>query len=163
MIFGSTELFADLVYKDLPYIVFNIPGLTSGAAISEKVSHTPQIYGRVRVAHNFPKAHFTPSVGVGLMQPATYTTTDGSTYVQYDARNKEGVPTGEPAYAVLGSVIGAQYELSKSTVVLGELLINLDNNQSRVVDSDDGVRIREREDPRVTNAVGFNLMLRSHF
>jgi hypothetical protein len=163
VIFGSTELFADLVYKDLPYIVFNIPGLTSGAAISEKVSHTPQIYGRVRVAHNFPAAHFTPSVGVGLMQPATYTTTDGSTYVQYDARNKEGVPTGEPAYAVLGSVIGAQYELSKSTVVLGELLINLDNNQSRVVDSDDGVRIREREDPRVTNAVGFNLMLRSHF
>ena len=66
-------------------------------------------------------------------------------------------------FATLGSVIGAQYELSKSTVVLGELLINLDNNQSRVVDSDDGVRIREREDPRVTNAVGFNLMLRSHF
>lgn len=162
-IFNTNELFVDFVYKDLPYIVFNVPGITSGAAISEQVEHSPQLYGRVRYARYLPKAHFTPSIGVGMMQPASYTTTDGKIYVQYNARNKEAVPDGQPAYNVLAGVLGAQLDLSKSTQILGELLYLKDSNRSQVAEDELGERVRVPEDPRVSNAIGFNLMMRAHF
>ncbi|MCB9609843.1 MAG: hypothetical protein H6741_26310 [Alphaproteobacteria bacterium] len=163
-LFNTTQFFADFVYKDLPYIVFDVPGITSGTAISESVTWTPQLYGRFGISHFFPKAHVTPSLGVGLMQPAAYTTSDGKTFVQYTARDKEAVPDNAAgAYNILGSVLGLQVDVTPSTVVVGELLYTRDANQSRVTAAEGGVRTRVPEDPNVVNALGFNLMLRAHF
>ncbi|MCB9761920.1 MAG: hypothetical protein H6739_18985 [Alphaproteobacteria bacterium] len=163
LIFRTTEIFVDFVYKDLPYIVFNVPGLTSGTAISETVTWSPQLYTRFKVSHYFPNARLTPSFGIGVMQPAAYTTSDGKTFVQYTERDKEAVPDGQEASDILGSVLGLQVDVTPSTVVVGELLFTKDANQSRVEEASDGVRLRVQEDPEVINALGFNLMLRAHF
>lgn len=162
-VYKTTEIGADLVYKDLPYIVFNVPGITSGTAISESITWKPQLYGRFYVSHYFPELRLAPSVGLGVMQPASYETSDGKTSVQYTSRDKEGVPDGQPAYNILGAVFGLQYDFSPSTVAVGELLYTHDANQSRVEEVEDGVRVRVAEDPEVIDAIGFNLMLRAHF
>jgi hypothetical protein len=155
---NSTEVAVDFVYKDLEYIVFNVPGLTSGTSIPGSLTTTPQYYGRVTLSHYLPQQHLAASIGAGMMQPASYTDGEGNTYVQYTARNKEQVPDGEPAYNILGSVVGLQYDVSPSTIVVGELLYTLDNNLSRTVD---GARVSEPEEVR--SALGFNVMIRARF
>ena len=68
---GGTSLAIDLVYKDLAYILFNVPGLTSGVAMNPDMETTAQLYGRIKAAHYFANARTAPSIGLGLMQPAT--------------------------------------------------------------------------------------------
>jgi len=162
--FGDMALNVDAVYKDLAYILFNIPGLTSGTSLPQDLTTTPQLYGRLRFSHYLPKQHFAWTLGAGMMQPATYTTEDGGTFVQYTERDKEGVPTNQDgASNILAGIAGVQVDLSKSTVAVGELLYTMDNNLSRVQADASGELVRVSEPSEVTSALGFNLMLRSRF
>ncbi len=162
LVVNSTELGLDLVYKDLPYILFNIPGLTSGVAIPPDMPTTPQLYLRASALHYFPDAHFATGLGLGLMQPATYETSAG-TFVQYDERNKEGVPTGADAENILSMVWSNQVDLSKSMVAIAQLLYTRDPNLSEVVSDSEGGTVRVAEPEIVQNALGFNLVLRARF
>ncbi len=162
LVWNSTEINLDVVYKDLPYILFNIPGLTSGYSISETMETSPQLYYRARVAHYFPEWHLAQSVGIGLMQPATYQTSEG-TFVQYTERDKEGVPAGQDATNILAGVLGTQVDLSPSMVAVGEILYTIDNNLSKVEADENGDLVRVAEPENVRQALGFNLMLRARF
>lgn len=160
---GTTEIAADFVYKDLPYIVFNVPGLTSGYAIPESYETTPQMYVRGRVAHYFPEARLTPSLGVGWMQAATYGNADQGYYVQANERDKYNVPDGQAPTALLSSVAGMQWDITPSTVAVGEVLYTLNNNLSEFVETDDlqGKNVLAPSNER--NRLGFNLMVRARF
>lgn len=163
-IMGTTEIGLDLVYKDLPYILFNIPGITSGYAINPDIKTTPQQYVRLQVSHWFENSHLTPSLGLGYMRPATYTTSTG-TFVQYSERDKANVPDGQAAADLLSGVAGIQWDVSRSMVGVGELLYTLDNNKSQFVESTEegqvGTNISAPSNWR--NELGFNLMLRARF
>jgi hypothetical protein len=162
LVVQSTQVGLDLVYKDLPYILFNIPGLTSGVAIPEDMVTTPQLYLRSNITQYFPKAHFSTGLGFGLMQPATYET-DAGIFVQYDERNKEGVPTGEDPKKIMSAVWTNQVDLSKSMVAVGQLLYTVDPNLSEVVINEDNETVRVAKPEEVQNALGFNLILRARF
>ncbi len=160
---NSTLINIDLVYKDLAYILFNVPGLTSGVAMNPAMVSTPQIYGRASFSHHIPSLHFTPYIGSGLMLPATYET-EGGTFVQYTAYDKEQVAEGFDPSPILSVVGGMEIDMSKSTVVVGELLYTVDNNLSDFVQSEDGLggtRVLAPENER--QALGFNVMMRSRF
>jgi len=164
VVYNNTTVYGDLVYKDLPYIVFNVPGLTSGTSIPDSLETSPQLYWRFGLSHYFEQAHLTPAFGVGMMNPATYTDSGtGKIYVQYTERDKEQVPDEyDQAYNILGSVLSMQYDISPSTIAVGEVLYTLDNNLSRSVEQDgDLVRVPEPQDVR--SAIGFNVMLRARF
>ncbi len=161
-VMGTTEINVDFVYKDLPYIVFNIPGITSGYALDPDLNATPQLYVRGKIGHWFEQAHLTPSLGVGWELPATYTTGDSS-FVQYDERNKAHVPDGQEPTAILSAVAGLQWDVSPSTVLVGEVLYTVDNNLSDFQTNDDGTNAFVPEAEAVRNALGFNLMMRARF
>ena len=159
----NTSVATDLVYKDLPYILFNVPGFTSGTSIPSSLETTPQLYGRLTVSHYFEGPRLAPQLGIGMMQPATYKDPDtGNVYVQYSSRDKEQTPDGK-AYNILSSVLGLQYDISPSTIAVGELLYTVDNNLSRSVVNDEGDLERISEPAEVRQALGFNLMLRAQF
>lgn len=160
---GTTEVGVDLVYKDLPFIVFNIPGITSGYALSPDVDTSPELYVRGKASRYFPKAQLTPGLGVGYKIPASYGTQQDGYFVQYDARNKENVADGYGPSAILSAVAGLQWDISPSTVAVGELLYTLDNNQSDFVQTDDDVGTNVLAPANERNLVGFNLMLRARF
>lgn len=161
-IVNSTEFGVDLVYKDLAYILFNVPGLTSGVALNPAMEITPQTYGRLWGSHYIPKAHLAFSAGIGIMQPATYETS-GGTFVQYTAADKEQVPTGQEPAAILSSVVGTQVDVSPTTQVVGEVLYTVDNNLSDYVTAEDGSSVRVSAAAVERQAIGFNLMMRARF
>ena len=162
VVLNNTSFGVDLVYKDLAYILFDIPGFTSGWGIPDSIDTKSQLYGRFMVSHWFQKAHFAPFFGVGLMQPASYTT-DAGTFIQYTSRDKEGVPEGQDALNILGAVLGAQLDVSPSVVLVGELLYTQAYNQARVGSDGGAGTIRVLEDEEKLRALGFNAMLRARF
>jgi hypothetical protein len=163
LVTGSTSIGVDVVYKDLAYILFNVPGLTSGVAMNPKMPKTPQLYTRLKASHYFANAHIAPMLGVGLMQPATYDTSSG-TFVQYTERDKEQVPTSAEPSAILSGLAGVQLDMSKSVVIVAEVLYTVDNNQSEFVQTGDhpeGERIAASAVER--KVMGMNLMMRARF
>lgn len=158
---GSTELGVDLVYKDLAFIVFNVPGITSQVGIPDTMQTSPQMYARGKISHYFEKAHVTPSLGFGYMKPASYNTGD-AWYVQYDAGTVRHVPDGQTPADILSSVLGVQWDVSRSVVGVGEVLYTLDNNESVSV-SEDGANTYASADPLVRNRIGFNILMRARF
>jgi hypothetical protein len=160
---GSTTFGVDVVYKDLAYILFNVPGLTSGVAMSPDMQQTAQLYGRAKLSHYFANAHLAPMVGMGLMQPATYETS-GGTFVQYTERDKEQVPSGLDPQPIMSGILGVQVDMSKSVVLVGEALYTIDDNQSEFVQTEnrpEGVRLSAPEAER--RVLGMNLMMRARF
>ena len=163
MVYNTTEIAIDLVYKDLSYILFNVPGLTSGVAMSPDMKTSAQYYGRFTISQYMPSRHFTPSFGVGWMRPATYET-EGGTFVQYTAYDKEQVPEGQAPTPILSSVLGAQIDVSETTIVVGELLYTVDNNLSDFIQEEGslvGSRVPAPANER--QALGFNLFMSSRF
>ncbi len=160
VIAGTTAFEVDLVYKDLRYIVFDVPGLVSQQAMGDGYETTPQLYGRFAIEHWFEKAHVTPGFGIGLMQPATYTTQDGKTVVQIDDRNSEQIPDGQAPTAILSGVAGVNVDLSESMVAVGELLYTLNNNLSNTTE---GSSERVLAPANQRNQLGFNVILRARF
>lgn len=158
---GSTEIAVDLVYKDLAFIVFNVPGITSQVGIPESMDSSPQMYARAKVSHYFEKAHVTPSLGVGYMKPASYNT-GSAWYVQYDAGTVRHVPDGHTPADIMSGVAGVQWDVSKSVVGVGELLYTLDNNESVSV-STDGENTYASASGLVRNRIGFNILMRARF
>jgi hypothetical protein len=162
--FGTTEIGADFVYKDLTYILFNVPGLTSGYSLPASYTVTPQVYGRLRLAHHFPKPRLTPQLGFGLMQPATYGDPESGYYVVPNETDRAHVPTGQAPTALLSGVGGVQWDASKSMVVVGELLYTIDNNVSDFVPPDgetEGQYVPAPDNWR--NQLGMNVMVRARF
>jgi hypothetical protein len=161
-VFGTTELGIDFVYKDLPYILFNIPGITSGYAISPNIETKPQRYVRAQLSHWFEEAHLTPSLGLGYLMPASYKTSTG-TFVQYSERDKGNVPDGQQAADLLSGVVGLQWDISKSMIWVGEVLYTLDNNKSVFQQTDGSVGENVPAPANWRNELGFNIMLRARF
>jgi len=159
----STTIGVDIVYKDLAYILFNVPGLTSGVAMNPTMDQTPQLYGRLKASHYFESAHIAPSVGVGMMQPATYSTS-GGTFVQYSERDKEQVPRGQEPAPILSGLVGVQVDMSKSVVIVAEALYTVDNNQSEYVKTEkrpEGDRVLAPYEERAV--LGMNVIMRARF
>ncbi len=163
-VFGSTTVGMDFVYKDLSYIVFNIPGITSGWSTPEVMETTPQLYGRVNVSHYFEQARFTPYGGVGLMQPASYVNAQGATVVQVNERDINVVPDGQSVLNILGALAGVEVDASDSVVLVGEVLYTSDNNKSdAVIDPETGDLSRAPVEWNEANQLGFNLIMRARF
>ncbi|MFN7142463.1 MAG: hypothetical protein ACK4YP_01705 [Myxococcota bacterium] len=160
---GNTEIGADFVYKDLTYILFNVPGLTSGYSMPDSYEVTPQIYGRLRASHHFPGPRLTPQLGVGLMQPATYGDAENGYYVVRDETDRSHVPTGQSPTALLSGVAGLQWDISKSMVAVGEVLYTIDNNVSDFVASDGGPGEFVPAPENWRNQLGVNVMVRARF
>jgi len=161
--FGRSQITADVVYKDLPYIVFNVPGLTSGYALPERYEVTPQVYTRMSAARHFPQSRLTPSLGFGYMQAATYGTPETGYFVQQNETDKYHVPDGQTPTALLSSVAGLTWDISKSMVAQGEVLYTLNNNLS-VFENTDGLAGSYVLAPgNERNQLGLNLMVRARF
>jgi len=163
MVINDTTIGIDAVYKDLAYILFNVPGLTSGVAMNPKMEQTPQLYGRFKASHYFKNAHIAPTIGFGLMLPATYKTS-GGTFVQYTERDKEQVPQNQAPAPILSGLAGVQIDLSKSVVLVTEALYTMDKNQSEFVKTKkrpNGARLNAPDEEQ--NVLGLNVMMRARF
>jgi len=158
----------DVVYRDVSFLVFNVPGLTPYLSFAEGTTQKPQIYGALWWDWYLEKAHLTPGVVVGLMQPASFFALDDAEGNQQlevirEANDYEIMPTGSESFTILSFKASLKWHLSQMLVLVGEVSYTRDSNTTRVTtDADTGVGTRVIDQSRARQ-LGLNLIIQAKF
>jgi len=158
----------DLVYRDVSFLVFNVPGLTPYLSFAEGTTQTPQIYGALWWDWYIEKAHISPGFVFGLMQPASFFALDdaeGNRQLEVirEANDYEIMPTGTEPFTIMSLKGSVKWHLSKMLVIVGEVSYTQDYNTTRVItDADTGVGTRILDQKRARQ-LGLNLIIQAKF
>jgi len=158
----------DLVYRDVSFLVFNVPGLTPYLSFAEGTTQNPQVYGAIWWDWYLEKAHLTPGFVFGLMQPASFFALEdpnGNRQLEVirEANDYEIMPTGTEPFTIISLKGSLKWHLSKMLVMVGEVSFTQDYNVTRVVnDSETGVGTREL-DSELARQLGLNLIIQAKF
>lgn len=184
MKYGYFRLHADIVFRDLGFILNEVPGFVPFQSFSAKQITTPEFFAAVGFDYYFKAPHLTLGLKGGIQIPATFrgdlpaettgnivpTSLQGEQLVVIRG---EGdfilLPTVDPktgqkveALPVFSAKLNMKWQLSEFMAVVGEFLLSIDQNQTRLTRStEDGtVAVREFIDPL---KIGFNLVLQARF
>ena len=162
------RIHGDVVYRSVNFLVFNTPGLIPYYTLSDALDTQPQFYGAVGVDYFFDKAHLTPGVIFGLMQPAAATggpdlvgEFDGTVVVR-DASDLEFLPAGEGPFTIISTKATLRWDLSTMLSVMAEVSYTLDYNQSKTTGEDAGNQVRVLDEDRAKQ-LGLNVLVQASF
>ncbi len=173
MQFGHNRVFADAVYQDLSFILFNVPSFVPYEAYTASMKPAPEMFAAVGFDHFLENLHLTPGLRVGVKRPAYVVTqrlpagvnppislTGERTVVVRDQYSRDPLPPGksvQPIVAVQGT---ARWDLAKTMAVIGELSYQYDPNRTTFVRTQAGETVQIFEEP---NIFGFNIVLQARF
>ena len=158
----------DLVYRDVSFLVFNVPGLTPYTTFVDGTVQAPQVYGALWWDWYIEKAKLTPGVVFGLMQPASFFSLEDAAgerelQVIREANDYEIMPQGEGPFTILSVKGSLKWHLSHMMALIGEVSFTQDYNISKVVtDTDTGVGSRVLDNARAQQ-LGLNFILQARF
>lgn len=160
----------DFVYRDLSFILFNVPAFTPYHAFPESSSVRGQWFIDLGADYYLDKLHMTPGFTFGYMQPATYTGDTGgagvlgtNTVVVRRQGDFEILPPNEDPFDILSFRVYDKMELSDMMSVLGQVTYTLDNNNTRLVRGPTGFPERQFDEKAVTNQLAFAIIVQSRF
>ncbi len=156
----------DVVYRDVSFLVFNVPGLTPYLSFATETIQTPQVYGALWWDMYFEKPQLTPSFIVGLMQPASFQAADiggtRQTEVIREANDYEIMPPGVDPFTILSLKASLKWGLSDMLAVIGEVSFTNDFNVTKVVTEEGGGSARVLDDAKAQQ-LGLNLIVQARF
>lgn len=60
------------IYRDLNYVVRNVPGFIPFESLPETAKTDPELFGALAADYHIPSLHLTPGVGGGVQMPTTF-------------------------------------------------------------------------------------------
>lgn len=163
---GKMRLHALLVYRDLSFILFDVPSFTPFTDLPKGIRQEPEIFGKLALDYHFPAYHLTPGVSVGMSRPSNVTNTfDGeqTTQVIFDRNSRETLNPGESVELVYAAKLTTKWSISPNMSFLGDVSYSYDRNRRGRDQDAQGITTTApltRQDP---NIVGFNLMMQAKF
>jgi hypothetical protein len=164
------RVFADVVYRQLSYVLFDVPGLAPYYDYPPDATITDEIWGDVGFDYHFASAHVTLGLRGGYKRPATYqgptdipdAVDEQSVIVVRDEGDLEILPPGETAFDIISVKPNLRVDLADGFSLLSEIQYMLDKNRTKYVETEDGAK-RVFEDDNVTNILGFSLLMQARF
>jgi hypothetical protein len=168
---ANLRVHSDFVFRQLAYILFDVPGLAPYYALPTDATITDEWFADAGVDYYFPTAHLTLGVIAGYKHPATYqgatdvpgVAGDQNIIVVRDVGDMEILPAGKDATDIVSVKPTIRLDLADGFSILGEIQYTIDGNRTKYVDDDNGVAKRVFEDANVTNTVGFSLLAQARF
>lgn len=183
MKYGYFRLHADIVFRDLGFILNEVPGFVPFQSFSSKQQTTPEFFAAVGFDYYIKPAYLTLGLKGGIQIPATFRgNLPAETVGNNPPSNLQGeqlvvirnegdfilLPTtdknGNPVFAlpVFSLKVNAKLQFNDFMALVGEFLFSVDQNQTTLDRStDDGtVAVRKFIDPF---RIGFNLVLQARF
>jgi len=155
----------DVVYRDVSFLVFNVPGLTPFLSFASETIRKPQVYGALWWDYYIAAAHLTPGVVLGVMQPASFLSGEDSNgdrrlEVIREANDYELMPTDIASAFTIISVKGSlKWHLSSILAVIGEVSYTQDYNVTRRGRGDNDRTLDDAQAQRL----GLNLLIQASF
>lgn len=165
------RLHSDFVFRQMPYILFDVPGLAPYYAFPDDAEVTDEWFAAAGIDYYFAGPHLTLGVIGGYKHPATYqgptdipnAVGEQSIIVVRDIGDLEILPPGEDAYDIVTVKPTIRWDLADGFTLLGELQYTLDKNRTKYSDDERGVAERVFEENNVTSIIGFSLLVQARF
>ena len=157
------------IYRDLKYVVRNVPGFIPFETLPENSSSDPELFGAAALDYYIEKARLTPQIGGGLQMPATFNSvfSDGGvqasrTIVVRQQGNESILPYNTGRTPIIQARISLKWDLSDFMAAVLWAQFVRDNNGTLVVrDPNEGTAsLRVFQDP---NRIGAGLALQARF
>lgn len=169
---GAWEPFVDVVYRDVQFILFNVPSFVPYQDLNDVLQITPELWAGVGLNYHLPELHLTPGFVIGVQRPAAVEAVVETGSFGPDVMlgkktvvvKREGglviLPDDED---VLPTVVGraqVRWDLSEMAAVLGEVFVGYDPNRAEYADDTSGISERVFEDPLLA---GFTVITQARF
>ncbi len=159
----KTRLFATALFRNLDYVVLDIPGVAPYKAFPAGAEVKPEWFVVLGADYYIPKTRLTPGVVFAYKNPASYKSND-TTLVFREFNDVETLPKGNPAFDILSGKLTMKWDVAPFFVILGELRYTHDSNRTKFVkSSEDSGRVRVFEDKNITNRLGFFLLAQARW
>lgn len=150
----------DFLFRDLAFILFNVPSLTSYQSFPRNLDLTPELFLAAGVDYHFPSLHLTPGISGGVQWPASFTPTGESTSLVRNEGNRSILPRDTEVVPIIAMKATAKLDLSDMLALLGEARFQIDNNQTTYINDENGINVLDFTQPYL---FGFNLVLQGRF
>lgn len=150
---------ADAVYRDLAFVLFNVPSYVPYQAFADDLDIAPEIWAAAGAEYTLPGTHLTPGLTFGLQMPATVQAvpTMGSnapsdaagprTVVVRGDGDLSILPPGEDATPIFSTKARLRWDLSEMLSIIAEAFVSVDNNRTLLEDDVVGISQRKFVDP----------------
>ncbi len=150
-------LFSDMVYRDLAFVLFNVPSFVPYQAFGEDLDINPEFWAAVGAEYTMGDGHVTPGITLGVQLPSTVKAVPNmGSNASADASGERTVvvrkdgdmsilPPGEEATPVFSTKAHLRWDLSPMLTVIAEAFFSIDNNRTLL--KDDVVGISEQVAP----------------
>ncbi len=168
------RLHADLVYRTVSFMLFNVPGVNPYESFSAVSGHNPDIIAAAGVDYHFPSIHFTPGLIFGIQIPATSEVVSinssanppgpisSTVTVVYreDGARRVILPDNQKTTPIYAVKLTGKFDLSEYMAFIAQGMFTVDNNEVRLVQDALGIPVYHFQDPYI---LGFNLVLQARF
>ena len=184
MKYGYLRVHLDAEYRDLGFILKDVPGIVPFQTISSKQKVSPEFFIALGADYHFKKAHLTVGLKGGVMFPAFFrgglpegligsqppkslrgeqivVVRDEGDFVLLPVQDEYGNKVD--VLPVVSFKLNFKWQLSEFLASIGEVLFSVDQNQTRLeraAGEDGTVEIRRFVNPL---KLGFNLVLQARF
>ena len=158
LMYKKARLHAFYVYRDLSYVVFDIPGAFPYHGFPKESEVSPEWFVSAGIDYYFETSHLTPGLIFGYKRPASESVKDVDgvvhTKVYKDDEDLEMLPAGEAAFDILTLKATLKWDVAAFFSVIGELRYTLDKNESKAGEGSE----RVFRDQTVTNQLSFAIL-----
>jgi hypothetical protein len=138
---GKLAINFDFVYRDLYFILFNVPGLDPYYALPDSASSTPELLGAIKGEYWIESANLLPSLQFGIQKPASYRgrISEGSspsglnsgiqTVAVIDSSTIVAFPNGNEPKEIYSLRAALRWDMSDMMSLIGEFTYAYDRNQ----------------------------------
>jgi len=137
---GYLRFSATGIYRNLNYVVRNVPGFIPFETLPQSAQSDPELFGALAADYHFPSLHLTPGIGGGVQLPATFRSefADGGIQAQRvivvrQQGNESILPYNEDRSLIMQGRIALRWDLSDIFAVVGWIQYVRDNNGTLVI------------------------------
>jgi hypothetical protein len=138
---GYLRFSATGIYRQLNYVVRNVPGFIPFETLPASSQTDPELFGAVAADYNIPSLHLTPGIGGGVQLPATFrsefTVVPGvqaqRTIVVRQQGDESILPYDKDRTAILQARVSVRWDLSQMFAIVAWGQFIRDNNGTLVV------------------------------
>lgn len=138
---GKLAINFDFVYRDLYFVLFNVPGLDPYYALPDASSSTPELLGAIKGEYWIESINLLPSLQFGIHKPASYRgrISEGTnpsalnsgiqTVAVIDSSTIVAFPNGNEPKEIYSLRAALRWDMSEMMSLIGEFTYAYDRNQ----------------------------------
>jgi len=159
------------VYRDLSFILFDVPSNPSFVAFPKNLKVQPEFFSSLVVDYSIEALHLTPGLVFGVQRPANITTgaAAGSnppvslaqqTFVFRSESQVDILDPGDTVELIYAAKATFKWDFSEAISTIGEVSYQYDPNRRTFQQDPEGIPIRKKQSPTI---VGFNVLMQARF